>query len=70
MVIEARLHSLKHGLVFPSGDQSLLAGGAAMLDSANLKPTSRGGWARIELIIEADPDAASFSAEWELAALA
>src|SRR6476646_1069409 len=36
MVIEARLHSLKHGLVFPSGDQSLLASGAAMLDSATL----------------------------------
>src|SRR5262247_2644375 len=36
MVIEARLHSLKHGLVLPSGDQSLLASGAAMLDSATL----------------------------------
>src|SRR6202035_6114754 len=29
MMIETCLHSLKHGFVLPSGDQSFLAGGAA-----------------------------------------
>src|ERR1700736_3504881 len=36
MLIETCLHSLEHGLVLPSGDQSFLAGGAAMLDCATL----------------------------------
>ena len=36
MMIETCLHSLKHGFVLPSGDQSFLAGGAATLDSATL----------------------------------
>ena len=36
MLIETGLHSLEHGLVLPPGDQSFLAGGAAMLDSATL----------------------------------
>src|SRR5476649_1578777 len=36
MLVEPALHRLENGLMFPSGDPSLLAGGATVLDGAAL----------------------------------